>query len=82
VGAFVGTRSFINNPDLAVAKSRRDIDVTEARTNTLESREGVAYKEHAFRRYLRERFFTGPSGTLDNSKPFVLGGSYGGISSR
>jgi hypothetical protein len=80
VGVVVGTRTLSSNPDLAVAKARRDIDVTEPRALKMESREGVAYKEHAFRRYLRERFFTGPSGTLDNSKPFLFGGSYGGSS--
>jgi hypothetical protein len=77
VGVVVGTRSLFNNPDLAIAKSRRGIDVTEARTLNSESRGGAAYKEHAFRRYLREHFFTGPLGTLDNSKPFLTYGSYG-----
>jgi hypothetical protein len=77
VGVFAGTRTLVRNPDLAVSKQRRGIDVTESKTLRSESKAGDAYHDHGFRSYLRGVFFTGPSGTLDNSQPFLGRSAYG-----
>ena len=129
VGVVVGTRTLFNNPDLALAKSSRNVDGTEARAGKHQATDGERFKgaplrgsqrkhppstgsggargqalcgrgalaaaradaatppcavptllpsEHAFRRYLRTHFFNGPSGTLDNSTPFLMSSFYGG----
>ncbi len=75
LGTFVGTRSLIDNPDLAIAKARRGIDVTEARTNVVESKAGAQYQAHGFRGWLRARFFTGFKGTLE-SRPTGMSTDY------
>ena len=78
VGTIVGTRHLRMNPEVVVSKQTRALDLTEgARAAKGVEREGQAYHENSFRRYLRESFFTGEKGTLDNKHPFLMKKLYG-----
>jgi hypothetical protein len=78
VGTFVGTRHLLTNPEVVVSKQTRAFDLVEGtRAAKSVEREGEAYHQNAFRRYLRGAFFTGDKGTLDNSRPFLMRKLYG-----
>ena len=61
-----------------MSKTTRAGDLVEG-TRAAKSieREGAAYHDSGFRRYLRGAFFTGDKGTLDTSRPFLLRKLYG-----